>query len=97
MPGAPHCADMPHIFGLAEPTSEADRQIDALLQGYTYNFIATGDPNGRRLPPWPRVLPGSPAPLRIGDTARVDRNFKPAELAHWFAKWQAETGLSVQP
>jgi para-nitrobenzyl esterase len=96
-PGAPHCADMGHTFGLGEPVSDTDRQVDAMLQGYTYNFIATGEPNGPGLPTWPGVVPGHPAPLRIGDTTAVDRGFKPTELAYWFASWRAETGLSVEP
>jgi para-nitrobenzyl esterase len=96
-PGAPHCADMGHTFALDEPVSDTDRQVDAMLQGYAYNFIATGDPNGPGLPAWPSVIPGHPAPLRIGDATAADPGFKSTELAYWFAKWRAETGLSVEP
>jgi para-nitrobenzyl esterase len=96
-PGAPHCADMRHIFGLAEAETQADRTIDTLLQDYTYNFIATGDPNGSGPATWPRTVPGRPTPLVIRDTARADVNFKPDELAYWFAKWRTETGLTVEP
>lgn len=94
-PGAPHCADMKHIFGLDE--GEGDPAIDTLLQGYTYNFIATGDPNGAALAAWPRTMPGKPKPLVIRDTARAEADFKPAELAYWFAKWRSDTGLTVEP
>jgi len=97
MPGAAHCADMPHTFGLIEPESAEDRRVEALLQDYTYNFIAAGDPNGPHLPPWTPAVPGTAAPLYIGTATAVQRGFKQAELAYWYAKWRSDTGLGVEP
>jgi para-nitrobenzyl esterase len=93
MPGAPHCADMAHTFGLGPPAPA----VDMPLQAYAYNFILRGDPNGAGLPTWAGTVPGQSATLHIGDRPAMTRPFKPAELAHWYAKWREDTGLSVQP
>jgi para-nitrobenzyl esterase len=34
------------------PWTEADRKLQDIMSGYWANFAATGDPNGKGLPPW---------------------------------------------
>jgi len=58
-PGAFHSAEIPLVFGVPE-MGEFD-QTAALLSesmlGAWARFAATGDPNGGKLPPWPRFDP----------------------------------------
>ncbi len=64
--GAPHASEIPFVFGtlMAPPgttlTTE-DREVSRLAHAYWLNFARTGDPNGARLPPWPRHDPGKDA------------------------------------
>lgn len=96
-PGAPHCADMPYVFGLADLPTAADQRLAEALRAYWYNFIAGGDPNGATLAAWPRTSPGAHATLLIGETIHADHAFERDRLARWFAKWQAEAGAPNAP
>lgn len=60
--GSPHCAEMPYVFGRVDtgernPFFEyhwvgADYDFMELIQGYWYQFAASGDPNGEGRPAW---------------------------------------------
>ena len=62
--GSPHCAEMPYIFGRVDKGERnpffdyhwvgADYDFMELIQGYWYDFCATGDPNGAGRPAWKR-------------------------------------------
>ena len=62
--GSPHCAEMPYVFGRvdkgeANPFFDyhwvgADYDFMELIQGYWYQFAASGDPNGEGRPLWKR-------------------------------------------
>ena len=62
--GSPHCAEMPYVFGRvdkgeANPFFDyhwvgADYDFMELIQGYWYQFAASGDPNGEGRPEWKR-------------------------------------------
>ncbi len=62
--GSPHCAEMPYIFGRVDKGERnpffdyhwvgADYDFMELIQGYWYQFCATGDPNGAGRPAWKR-------------------------------------------
>lgn len=58
-PGAQHATDIPFFFDNADikygaATTARDRAAGALVSRYIVNFAKTGDPNGPRLPFWPR-------------------------------------------
>ena len=66
--GAGHAADIPYVFGtlgtasgarlqVANP-SPADYAMSDLIMSYWVNFAASGDPNGRGLPAWPKFTRG---------------------------------------
>jgi para-nitrobenzyl esterase len=60
--GSPHCAEMPYVFGRVDHGERnpffpyhwvgADYDFMELIQGYWYNFAATGNPNGEGMPEW---------------------------------------------
>ena len=60
--GCPHCAELPYVFGRVDkgernPSFDyhwvgADYDFMELIQGYWYDFCASGDPNGEGRPVW---------------------------------------------
>lgn len=60
--GCPHCAEMPYLFGRVDKGERnpffdyhwvgADYDFMELIQGYWYEFCATGNPNGSDRPQW---------------------------------------------
>ena len=60
--GSPHCAEMPYLFGRVDTGERnpfflyhwvgADYDFMELIQGYWYQFAASGDPNGEGRPQW---------------------------------------------
>lgn len=60
--GSPHCAEMPYVFGRVDKGERnpffdyhwvgADYDFMELIQGYWYQFAASGDPNGENRPVW---------------------------------------------
>ena len=60
--GCPHCAEMPYVFGRVDKGERnpffdyhwvgADYEFMELIQGYWYDFCASGDPNGEGRPVW---------------------------------------------
>jgi para-nitrobenzyl esterase len=63
--GAPHGSEVPFVFGVlpASRYDAKDHEISAAMQEYWTNFAKTGDPNGGKLPRWPRFEPAGRAYL----------------------------------
>lgn len=61
--GSPHGGDVSFAFGTlgtgrgGAPTAE-DLAVSRMMQSYWVNFAKTGDPNGAKLPSWPRHVAG---------------------------------------
>jgi para-nitrobenzyl esterase len=58
--GAVHSADIEYALGNLDANplyawTDEDRKVSAAMSGYFANFIKTGDPNGKDLPPWPKA------------------------------------------
>lgn len=96
-PGAPHCADMPYLFGDGSEATAEERALAATMQAQLYNFIVLGDPNGPGLPDWPATKPGALSPLVIGTSVTAVPGFQAERLRPWFAKWRAEKGQDTLP
>lgn len=97
VPGAPHCADMPYLFGTAR---EDDPRTAAMAQHWRsmwLNFLRSGDPNGQGPSVWPRTRPGTHETLLVEDRMTVVHGIRPAAIAAWHARWQQESGVSIQP
>jgi len=73
--GATHGAELPYVFGLANPRWTAtDNNISDAMQTYWANFVRTGDPNtGSSLAPWPRFTAAMRGYLEITDEGPVAR------------------------
>lgn len=90
-PGADHCADWPYLFDGARAHSSPvhspqDHAVARMLQGYLYNFMTRGDPNGPGLPAWPRTNAGQITPLVIGTDTKAVPDFRKRQLTPWLEK-----------
>lgn len=93
--GAPHCADMPYIFGLQQASS--DTWPGNVLRQYWLNFIRFGDPNGPSLPRWSGIQPGVSSVLLVGDSDVTTSSIRPAAIAFWHKRWAKENGMAELP
>ncbi len=87
--GAHHGAEIPYIFGggvrlgrfdADAALSATDRALSEALIGYWTNFAATGDPNGKDLPDWPRYDRAAERHLELGDNIRAGAKLRGAVL-----------------
>jgi para-nitrobenzyl esterase len=68
--GAFHTADVPYAFNTLymsdRPFTEVDHRIAELMSAYWANFAASGNPNGKGLPPWPAASGARAEIMHIG-------------------------------
>ena len=60
-PGAQHASDIPYFFDTVdvkygEAATKKDVAMGRAMSAYLVNFAKKGDPNGRKLPAWPRYV-----------------------------------------
>jgi para-nitrobenzyl esterase len=75
--GAHHGAELAYLFQHPAGGSEKETRISRTMGRYWINFAATGDPNGKDLPPWPIYRSDAEEMINFGDQATVlkgDRN-----------------------
>ena len=68
--GAQHSAEVPYVFssvgaGKGVPSQPADARLSQQISHYWATFAATGDPNAKGLPRWPRYDPAADVLLRL--------------------------------
>lgn len=87
--GAFHTADIPYVFQTLDarswPWRPSDRALSDTMARYWVNFASTGDPNGAKLPQWPRYNPQQPTTAIFKDGIRIDRVPDLATLQFWNA------------
>ena len=71
--GAFHSGEIPFVFGNDPgwPGDQRSLQLKDAISGYWVQFAATGNPNRRGLPEWPRYDPRSDRYLELGDSIRT--------------------------
>ncbi|HVQ91312.1 MAG TPA: carboxylesterase family protein [Mycobacteriales bacterium] len=88
-----HAAELAYLFGGATLTAAQQRLADT-MSGYWTRFIATGNPNGRHLPAWPRYVPAGGSADRIQLLAPTSvRPVGTFAADHRCQFWQRTTGL----
>jgi carboxylesterase type B len=85
--GAFHSSEVPYVFNTlnqsSRPWTDQDRKIADLLGSYWLNFMRTGDPNGKDLPPWPAVPSKSAITMELGDRFGPRAVADAGKLAFW--------------
>jgi len=76
--GAYHAAEIPYVFDNLSTrkaaSTEADQHLAVTMSSYWVNFAASGNPNGKGLPPWPAYKAASDAALEFGDQVKPVAN-----------------------
>ncbi|MFF6992266.1 carboxylesterase family protein [Streptomyces sp. NPDC010273] len=70
-----------NLYGTDRPWTSADHAIADRTSSYVANFVATGNPNGHGLPPWPELRTTRPQSMELGD------HFAPLAAADSQAKY----------
>jgi len=81
--GASHSAEIEYALGNLDRNvvyrwTDEDRQLSKVINGYFVNFIKTGDPNGKGLPPWPTFKSGKRLIIDVdthAETENIDARY----------------------
>lgn len=79
-----HSVEIPYVFGTLDaapsrPFTTKDHDISRTVSGYWVNFVRTGNPNGRGLPPWPVFAAPSFELMELGDRFQPRQIFPVAQ------------------
>ena len=74
-PGANHASDIPFFFATAnvkygDKSTPRDVGMGKAISAYLVNFAKKGDPNGARLPAWPRYAPDADVIMDFADSGK---------------------------
>jgi len=92
--GATHTAEISFAWNnpKGQPTqtwNDVDTKLANQMSSYWVNFIATGDPNGSGLPPWPRFKDLATSEVMVlGDTPKAEAAPPAAKLAFYQAAFE---------
>ena len=84
-----HASELPYVFNAlasGDPReagfayTDVDRRLADQMSSYWVNFIMTGDPNGKGLPPWTPYDPDAEPFLEFGDTISSGNHLFKAQL-----------------
>lgn len=84
--GAFHSSEIPYAFDTLDRSSgrsftAVDRAIARRMCAYWVNFVNTGDPNGPRLPMWPRLAHPQGPIMRLGARMKPESMLAPRVLS----------------
>ncbi|MCG2841113.1 carboxylesterase family protein [Sandaracinobacter sp. RS1-74] len=88
--GAPHCADMAYLFGVAKEDKQGEAEMNRLMMGQFMNFVRSGTPNGPGLVDWPRHAGAAPPTLVVGKGTKAVPGFRATQLQPYFQMVPAE-------
>ena len=102
--GAFHASEVDYLFpfhGLA-PLTASQRRLSRVMVGYWSHFIASGNPNARGLPSWPRF--GRPTRRGGASGRHLIQELKPGAIRpsgsfvadHHCGFWQQQLGIPAQ-
>jgi para-nitrobenzyl esterase len=96
--GAWHGAEIPYIFGLADPTltpahfDPRDKEIAEQMMDAWTNFARTGNPNSASLPRWPTATLRDESYMDLGDITAVYRLTKKRNFAAFNRVFTVQAG-----
>jgi para-nitrobenzyl esterase len=90
--GAFHTSEVPYalntLYMSDRAFTDADRRIADVMSSYWANFAASGDPNGKGLPPWPAVTSQTATTMELGDRmGALAVVASPERLEFWERHW----------
>ena len=78
--GAHHGSELAFLFQIPAQPDETDKAISNAMGHYWINFAATGDPNGKDLPPWPSYTADTDEVVQFGDEVKTLKQHRKEKL-----------------
>ena len=99
--GAHHAMEIPYVWDTLNavpwmPRKPYDQELADAMSAAWVRFAITGDPNGGRLPSWPRYTSGKEEFLEFGDTIRAGSGIRP-EFCDIYEKLLASWAAAARP
>ena len=92
VPGAPHAADQVTMW------SKFDLPVAGAMRDYFFNFMKTGNPNGKGLVPWPAAAESEPVRWIVFEDNTVQKDdIRAQKMAFIDALWRARVAPLLAP
>ena len=97
--GAFHSGELPYLFGnlkvLDRPWSVVDSQLAEVTESYLLNFAATGSPNAKGVPEWPKVSPARAMVMQLDAEPAAVALTSDARMQFWRKYFASEAGRNA--
>jgi len=99
--GAFHTGEIPYLFGnlkqLDRPWTAEDRRLAEETGGYLLNFAASGSPNAKGLPEWPKVSADRAMVMQLDAESVAVALASDAREKFWMKYFATEAGKNAPP